>query len=1001
MFLAYSAQGLEISPIWDSNAGYAFSVVSMPDNRSEQADIMYAGTGMLSQSTGAATLTFHHAQSLLRFTGASNVAYDGSTNTGVTVTSITMSSLLYGGSFYVTQYENGTLTPTWYPSTAGAATAYSGTGNLPVSAMDLGVGYMVYPQTPVAITVNYTLHNGKDASGNNADMSMSYTFTPSGSWAAGTAYTYAISFTEGEISVSASLGAWEAATQTWFYATADAVTQKGANFNFSSTSPMWWRASSSDSYEQLVYESGSWGSSVRFETSDYYVTVTAVSSNYTVAYETKAPPKDLSIYDIWGDATLRNTANTYVVRERGTYLIPLVYGNAIKDGTTNSEAYTKKGNSYAGNFINTNSNNITSPYIESHTGCTAGSAGLLWCTAQNVISSVEIISVDGEPCRFLKFRCASIPANNAIAVVYVKNTSGTIIWSWMLWLTTDALNTVSYSGYDILDENLGSIWITRSNGNDRKMVSPYYQWGRKDPFPPLSDYNSSSKMTTYNESGVYSDFAATTNTSYLSIPNSIASPNSWFNRYNTSFYTWYGNTIYWNLWNANYTGTTTVNQLTDDQYDSIKTIYDPSPAGFKVASGYIITQLFPNNGTPTSTSYGLTTNGLWFPLTGYMSNANSYYSNTYSYVWSYSPYSTYRALVEASTSSRTYYSNCAQYYACAVRPIREKTKSLTSVTVSPGSTTYYSGGYNVNYTATATFSDGSSLDVTSQASWSVDGLATSNGNGSFTTGNSNGTTSVHATYAYKGVAMTGNASLTLRDRIVNSIGLSVYDELDETWTSSSARVELGHGQSYRLHVVWEDGESFINNGFTLSSSNSSVISTSYSSSTASSTGSANVTATFGGKTSNTIALTVVPAGEYRILINIDNAVNDDGWPWWINVNDNEYCYNIKISYYDWINTYELYGQIHIYRARYVNGNLDGTWGTGGYKEISTSCSVNCDYTNQIYGNILHCGWYDEESFWVYYTLDENLDMRNYLDDRFYLDVSTPYGDYCCYLDFYL
>ena len=295
MFLAYSAQGLEISPIWDNNAGYAFSVVSMPDNRSEQADIMYAGTGMLSQSTGAATLTFHHAQSLLRFTGASNVAYDSSTNTGVTVTSITMSSLLYGGSFSVTQYENGTLAPSWSASTAGAATAYSGTGNLPVSAMNLGVGYMVYPQTPVAITVNYTLHNGKDASGNNADMGMSYTFTPSGSWAAGTAYTYAISFTEGEISVSASLGAWEAATQTWFYATADAVTQRGANFNFSSSSPMWWRASSSDSYEQLVYESGSWGSSVRFETSDYYVTVTAVSSNYTVAYETKRKPRFLTI----------------------------------------------------------------------------------------------------------------------------------------------------------------------------------------------------------------------------------------------------------------------------------------------------------------------------------------------------------------------------------------------------------------------------------------------------------------------------------------------------------------------------------------------------------------------------------------------------------------------------------------------------------------------------------------------------------------------------------
>ncbi|MDY5237317.1 hypothetical protein, partial [Bacteroides helcogenes] len=43
-----------------------------------------------------------------------------------------------------------------------------------------------------------------------------------------------------------------------------------------------------------------------------------------------------------GDSDNENTANCYVVSASGYYSFPLVYGNAIKDGTTNTLAYMEK-----------------------------------------------------------------------------------------------------------------------------------------------------------------------------------------------------------------------------------------------------------------------------------------------------------------------------------------------------------------------------------------------------------------------------------------------------------------------------------------------------------------------------------------------------------------------------------------------------------------------------------------------------------------------------------
>ena len=62
---------------------------------------------------------------------------------------------------------------------------------------------------------------------------------------------------------------------------------------------------------------------------------------------------DLSLMDIYGNTVSRTTANCYVVSKPGFYKIPMVYGNAIKNGATNRDSYISSatGTSILANFL--------------------------------------------------------------------------------------------------------------------------------------------------------------------------------------------------------------------------------------------------------------------------------------------------------------------------------------------------------------------------------------------------------------------------------------------------------------------------------------------------------------------------------------------------------------------------------------------------------------------------------------------------------------------------
>lgn len=85
------------------------------------------------------------------------------------------------------------------------------------------------------------------------------------------------------------------------------------------------------------------------------------------------------------------TANCYIVDSPGWYIIPLVYGNAIHNGTKNENSYTYTGAESGEHILTTFKNHlnkpITSPYIKENEGCNPRYAYYIWQDVNNLLQS--------------------------------------------------------------------------------------------------------------------------------------------------------------------------------------------------------------------------------------------------------------------------------------------------------------------------------------------------------------------------------------------------------------------------------------------------------------------------------------------------------------------------------------------------------------------------------------------------------------------------------------
>ncbi len=251
------------------------------------------------------------------------------------------------------------------------------------------------------------------------------------------------------------------------------------------------------------------------------------------------------------------TANCYLISAAGTY-----YFNATVKG-----------------------NGAVTEGLDEDVSLSGASAGLVWQSSTGMISEVAL-NENGE----IEFTVAK----EGNAVVALKDEDGTILWSWHIWFPIDQPQDLYCdSGYYVLDMNLGALKNDVANVRSYGML---YQWGRKDPFPSsgtLTGDTSTVSATCYDADGNEISFP---NSYYPAASMSVAIANpticygSYANYSASHDWTYDSNDAYW----GNPSGSTRGDDNTYSKGE--KTIYDPSPVGYRVPPIDVFSHLTTSGG---------------------------------------------------------------------------------------------------------------------------------------------------------------------------------------------------------------------------------------------------------------------------------------------------------------------------------------------------------------------------------------------------------------------
>lgn len=232
--------------------------------------------------------------------------------------------------------------------------------------------------------------------------------------------------------------------------------------------------------------------------------------------------------------------------------------------------------------------------VSKNVGITPKSAKLIWQDKENVISQVAFNTVT----RRVEF--LSHDAGNGIIAVYDNsdpNAEGAkVLWSWHIWCTEKPevielglpTNGETYSGknYKIMDRDLGATTSTPDKLTTRGLG---YQWGRKDPFSIPDSFESTEEAFIYNvRGGKFKHIEIEKNENIGTIEYAINHPEvfiisddaysahdwlyyiSHISHYDNSFMT--GNQYLW--------GNNPFSMYKMVNIKSMKTLYDPCPAGY-------------------------------------------------------------------------------------------------------------------------------------------------------------------------------------------------------------------------------------------------------------------------------------------------------------------------------------------------------------------------------------------------------------------------------------
>lgn len=309
---------------------------------------------------------------------------------------------------------------------------------------------------------------------------------------------------------------------------------------------------------------------------------------------------------------------------------------------------------------------IQNPYIANHLTGSALTAKVLWSDVPSLVTDVAI-SGSG-PNTYITFNVPrdNIRQGNAVIALYAD---GIIAWSWHIWVTDADLKAVTVpGGINFAPKNIGwcdtrdelrydarEIFVrarqTLPDGTDGK-TSPkvkviskkgpiiqhgghgtLYQWGRKDPMPPV--YHGYDGLSA---SVVEKEISSESAHEYVAFFGNIITIGAAIQHPDITYFAdvsdlqrqaWCSSLMY-NYWNSHYYGIALSAGFDDPAPDMevTKTIYDPSPVGYKVPNIGVFSQFNLSNFVwtdagedPSDELYygneGRTFGGVFFPGSGY------------------------------------------------------------------------------------------------------------------------------------------------------------------------------------------------------------------------------------------------------------------------------------------------------------------------------------------------------------------------------------------------
>lgn len=603
-----------------------------------QEDLMTACSGEVRYATRfvapTINLKFRHALTAVRFKVGQNLSWNK------TITKVEITGAKSKGRYMLPTNENGTGAQ-WTNLSNAKSFILGGDGKVNVSTSEavnnIIVGkagdnftfYMIPQQlTGNNVQVKVTLNDGK-----------MLTATLSGTWKPGTTKTYAL--TENQSKWNYVLNVVRSNNDKLKYDQTNAGTYTVQSYRTDPSTgtqqPVKWKVVS---YQESKDGGVTWGKETKvkpkwlslgkIEGKGNYTT-TGESGSATVTKEitdhlaiynkvlrdakqkgSSGSPYDLSMHNFKGESQKMNTGNSYLISAPGYYKIPLVYGNAIKNGNKNTKSYqtTNSGKYILTNFKDHAGKDIASPYINvQNSSNPATQASIVWTDQRGIVDGLSVTNAGAKS--YVNFHVPADKIKNGNAVIAVKNASGTIMWSWHLWFDhKEVLETVkctNFQGkdYNFTKQTLGfayrkwdgttydknrvvkvkfeqtvgqktsakqhaTITIEQEPSSVKEISATFYQFGRKDAFPGIEAIADGS----FNKNGG----------NKMSVTNGILHPETFY----TEGDTWANVYNQYNLWSMD----NTIDGFHDNPV--IKTIYDPCPAGFHMPASNAFTGFTPN-----------------------------------------------------------------------------------------------------------------------------------------------------------------------------------------------------------------------------------------------------------------------------------------------------------------------------------------------------------------------------------------------------------------------